>query len=135
MTSSDPTDLPGWAAELADGLADCIEFKSLGHLEARYSAPDETAWGIDLIELAPAPLEIVEAGPLDGERVYDIVHNFDLLAAQTSFDEVISLSFGFENDGRPCITLEGRLGGREIVVQVYFEPFADAPITPIAPGG
>ena len=100
MTLPEPTDdLPDWAAELADSLANCSECKSLGHLLARYAAPEESDWGGHLLELAPAPLEIVGAGPNDGARVYDLVNNFDLLSAQTSFDEVGSLGFGFENDG------------------------------------
>ena len=33
--------------------------------------------------------------------------------------------FGFENDGQPSVSIEGKYQGREVVVLVYFEPVPD----------
>jgi hypothetical protein len=123
--------MPDWVQALFEALASTIEFKGMAYMEGYYSAPDETAWGVDLLEMAPALMEIAEAGPNDGEEVYGIIHNFDLLAAQELFDEVNGLIFGLENDGLPCITIEGTTGGREIVVLIYVLPFEDAEVNAI----
>jgi hypothetical protein len=114
--------VPEWAVELAASLAATIEFKAPASLDCQQWGPEETEWGVDLVELWPAIMEIQEAGPNDGEIVFGVVDNFDILAAQKLFDEVSEATFGFENDGRPNISIEGKYKGREIVVLIYFEP-------------
>ena len=114
--------VPVWARELAESLAEAIEFKGQAFLDCQQSAPEETEWGVDLVELWPAVMEIQEAGPNDGEIVFGIVDNFDLLAALKIFDRVDAFTFGYENDGRGKVTIEGMFRGREVVVIVYFEP-------------
>jgi hypothetical protein len=117
--------VPDWAWELAEALASTIEFKAQASLDCQHSAPADSAWGVDLVELWPAVMEIQEAGPNDGEIVFGIVHSFDLLAAQKIFDGVETALFGFDNDGRSKITMVGKYKGREVVVLVYFEPELD----------
>ena len=34
-------------------------------------------------------------------------------------------SFGIENDGRSCITIEGKVGGQHVAVLIYTTPFED----------
>ncbi len=121
--------MPEWVRTLFDTIASTIEFQGPASLEARYSSPDETNWGVDLLELAPALMELRALGPKNGEPVYGLIHNLDLLAAQQAFEEVDALSFGFENDGRPYFTFEGKVQGREIAVVIYTLPFEDAEVS------
>ena len=114
--------VPKWARELAEEIASMIEFEAPAILDCQQSEPEETEWGVDLVELWPAVMEIQEAGPNDGEIVYGIVHSFDILAAQKIFDKVNSVKFGFEIANRPIVTIEGNFKGRPVVVIVYFEP-------------
>jgi hypothetical protein len=114
--------VPEWAKELAEAIADTIEFKTQASLDCRQSAAEETDWAVDLVELWPAVMEIQEAGPNDGELVYGIVDRFDILAAQKIFDEVNEVMLDFENGSEPKATIEGMFKGRQVVVIVYFEP-------------
>jgi hypothetical protein len=114
-----------WARELAEAIANTIEFKAQAFLDCQQLAPEENEWGVDLVELWPALMEIQEAGPNDGELVFGIVDRFDLLAAEKVFDEVENVIFGFDNDGEPQITIEGMFKGRLVAVIVYFEPWFD----------
>jgi hypothetical protein len=120
--------MPDWAQSLFEAIASTIQFKGMAHLEGRYSAPDETAWGTHFLEMSPALIDLTEHGLAEGELAYGILHSFDLKAAGDGFDEVAALVFGIENDGRPCITMEGTIGGREVVVQIFTEPFEDGEV-------
>jgi len=120
MTEEDQ--VPAWARELSESLADAIEFNGEAFLDCEQFGPEETEWGVDLVELWPALMEIQEAGPNDGEIVFGIIDRFDLLVAQKIFDRLNAFTFGYENDGRGKITIEGLFKGREVVVIVYFEP-------------
>ena len=51
----------------------------------------ETSWGIHLLEMAPALMDLSELGAEEGEQGYGIMHSFDLLATQEAFDEVAGL--------------------------------------------
>ena len=117
--------VPEWAQELAQAMADTIEFGALASLDCQQSGPEETEWGVDLVELWPALMEIQEAGPNDGEIVFGIVHRFDILAAQEVFDKVDTIQFGYALSGQPKITFEAWFKGRPVVVIVYFEPEFD----------
>ena len=117
--------VPVWARELAEAIADTVEFKGQASIDCRQSGPEETEWGVDLVELWPAVMDIQEAGPNDGEFVFGIVDRFDILAAQKIFEEVNALRFEIEDTGEPKITLEGKYKGREVVIILYFEPDVD----------
>lgn len=118
--------IPDWVADLAEAVAGAVEFKGQAGMEWRACRPDDTAWGVDLLEMAPALMEIAQAGPHDGEQVHGIIHSLNLLAVQEAFDEVVDLSFGLDNEGRPELTVEGRIGDREIVLLIHTYPFEDA---------
>jgi len=114
--------IPEWVKELAEAIVSTIEFESPASMECQHWSAEESELGVDLVEFWPAVMEIEEAGPNDGEMVFGIVDRFDILAAQKIFDEVGEILFGFENDGRSMITIEGKFKARAIVVVVYFEP-------------
>lgn len=117
--------VPEWARDLAQAIADNIVFGALASLDCKQSGPDETDWGVDLVELWPALMEIQEAGPNDGEIVFGIIHRFDILEAQKIFDKLDNVQFGFAMAGQPKITFEAWFKGRPVVVIVYFEPEFD----------
>ena len=117
---------PAWAEALYQAVADAVEFHGLGAMEGRYYLPDESVWGVDLVELAPALAELVEVGPNDGEHVWASVAHVDLLAVQAAFDQVDALSFGIQPDGQPSPTVEGKAAGNEVVVLLHTHPFGDA---------
>ncbi|MBK9926640.1 MAG: hypothetical protein IPP66_15295 [Anaerolineales bacterium] len=116
---------PEWVETLSEAIASTIEWQTPAYLEWYYSKADENGWGVDLIELYPALMEIEEAGPNDGEIIFAKVNNFDILEAQKIFDEVDAVTFGLELDGQPSISLEGTYKGEEVVVMVYFQPVPD----------
>lgn len=96
--------MPDGVESLFESLASGIEFKGVAWMEGRYSRPDETSWGIDLLEMAPALLQISAPGLGGGEECYGLIHNFDLTTAQSAFDEVAEMWFGIDNDRRHAIT-------------------------------
>lgn len=114
--------VPVWARELAEAMAETIEFGALTFLDCEQSGPEETEWGVDLVEMWPALMEIQEVGPNDGELIYGIIQRFDVLAAQKIFDQVDSMVFGYAFTGQPEVKIEAWFGGRPVVVIVYFEP-------------
>jgi hypothetical protein len=117
--------MPDWVRTLFEEIASGIEFKGFADMEGYYAKPDETSWGIHLLEMAPSLMDLSELGAEEGEQGYGIMHSFDLLATQEAFDEVAGLSFGIENDGRSCITIEGKVGEQDVVVLIYITPFED----------
>ena len=123
--------MPDWAQSLFERIASAIEFKGVAYIEGRYSAPDESSWGIDLLEMAPSIIDVSENGLDEGEQCYGVIHTFDLITAQASLDEVMGMAFGIDNDGRSCITFEGKVGGRDVVILVYAYPFEDAEVSSI----
>ena len=38
------------------------------------------------------------------------------------------MGFGFEIDGSPCFTFEGKMGDEDVVVRVRTDPFEDAEV-------
>lgn len=73
---------PEWVETLSEAIASTIEWKAPAYVEWYYSKADESGWGVDLIDLYPAQVEIEEAGPNDGEIVFPVVNSFDILEAQ-----------------------------------------------------
>lgn len=121
--------LPAWAHRLLEQLADAVEFQGLATLEGRHLEPDETDWGVDLIELAPALLDLVEAGPQDGAQTYGLVSALDLFALNAVFDRIDHFALDFDEQRQPRVTLEGRFEAHEVAVVIYFTPFEDAEIS------
>jgi hypothetical protein len=42
--------MPDWIESLFESIVSGIEFKGVASMERRYSTPEETSWGIDLLE-------------------------------------------------------------------------------------
>ncbi len=122
---ADENSMPDWADHLFETIASTIEFKGFAEMEGYYLAPEENDWGVHLLEMAPVLMEVMESGPNDGEHVYGVINNIDLLAVQDALDSVSALGFGFENDGSPVLTVEGSAGGRELVLRINALPFPD----------
>ena len=116
---------PEWVEMLSEAIASTIEWQTPAYVEWYYSKASENGWGVNLIELYPAPVEIEEAGPNDGEIVFPEVNSFDILEAQKKLDELDSVMFEFETDGQPSISLEGKYKGQEIMIIIYFQPASD----------
>jgi hypothetical protein len=120
------SDMPDWVRSLFETLAATIELEGMAYVEGRHSSPEETDWGIDLLEIAPALMKIAAVSPHATERVFGSNRDFDVLAAQEALDEVTAMSLGIDDDEVPCLTIEGTVNGREIVVLVRMSPFGEA---------
>jgi len=116
---------PEWVEILGQAIAATIEFQGPAYIEWYYSKAEENGDGIDFLELYPALVEIEEAGPYDGELVFVKVNSFDVLAAQRTLDEVHGVTFAYETEDQPSISIEGIYKGQEVAVVVYFEPIFD----------
>ncbi len=121
--------MPNWIESLFESIVSGIEFKGVASMEGRYSTPEETSWGIDLLEMAPALMQVLEPGSSQGENCYGLIHNFDLMTTQSAFDEVVAMGFGIDNDGRHLITIEGKVDEHELIVLIYTDPFEDAEVS------
>lgn len=124
MTENNHT--PEWVEALGEAIASTIEFQGPAYIEWHYSKADENGDGIDFLELYPALVEIEEAGPYDGELVFVKVNSFDVLAAQRALDEVHGVTFAYETEDQPSISIEGMYKGQAVAVVIYFEPIFDA---------
>ncbi len=118
--------MPDWVWSLYERIASGIEFKGVAYIEGRYSAPDESFLGVHLLKMAPSLIDVSESASDDGGRCFGIIHRLDLMTAHAALDEVMGMSFGIENDGWPSITLEGKVGERDVVILIYAYPFEDA---------
>ena len=119
--------LPGWLEGLLDAVcAACVsDVKGrMSGFSCRWAKPDENSWGTWLLEVAPSVLEIA-GGKDDGATGFDFV-DVDLLALPQCLDEVESFAYDPDDGEEPHLTLAGKKGRREIIVQVYFAPFEDA---------
>ena len=114
--------LPTRAHRLLEQLADVVEFQGPATLEGHHLEPDETDWGVDLIELAPALLDLVEAGPHDGAQTYGLASASDLRVLDEVFER-IALAVDFSG-----VYAGGCFEGREVAVVIYFIPFEDAEV-------
>jgi hypothetical protein len=73
--------------------------------------------------IAPEVVEI-SGGKDDGATGFDFV-DVDLLALPQCLDEVESFSYEPDYGREPHLTLAGKKGKREVVIEIYFEPFED----------
>lgn len=128
-TSENDETMPSWAAEVCAAVVELIEGKGAAAMESRFSAASDNSWGLDLIEIAPAVMLIPGDEGGANEEGYGLIHSFDLLGLQRVFSDVTALSFGLENDGRPCLTLEGSYSGHVVVLRILSEPHEDAELS------
>jgi len=116
---------PDWVETLGEAIVSTIEFQGPAYIEWYYSKADENGDRVDLLELYPALIEISEAGPYDGEMVFVKVNSVDILAAQKALDEVHEVTFAYETEDQPSISIEGMYKGQQVAVVIYFEPIFD----------
>ena len=92
-------------------------------LSYRWSKPEDNSWGTWLLMIAPEVVEI-SGGKDDGATGFDFV-DVDLLTLPQCLDEVESFSYDPDYGHEPHLTLAGKKGKREVVIEIYFEPFGD----------
>jgi hypothetical protein len=123
--------LPKWLAELLDSLcAACVseEKGRLSGFSCRCAKPRDNAWGMWLVQIAPAVLEIA-GGRDDGTTGFAFL-DVDLLALPLCLEEVESFAYDSDYGEVPRLRLVGQKRGRQVVVEIYFEPFeGDEPKT------
>jgi hypothetical protein len=118
--------MPKWLDELVASVCEACVSDVKGRmsgLSCRWSQPDDNAWGTWLLQVAPCVVEIA-GGKDDGEAVFDFV-DVDLLALPGCLDEVESFIYDPAFGDQPRLTLTGKKGQNEVVVEVFFEPFED----------
>ena len=117
---------PKWLEELVDSVCEACISDVKGRMSGfsyRWSKPEDNAWGTWLVRIAPSVIEIA-GGKDDGSTGFDFV-DIDLLALPQCLDAVESFSYDPDYGSEPHLTLAGKQGKREVVVEVYFAPFVD----------
>ena len=122
---------PKWLERLLSSVCEICVNDVKGRMSGftyRWAKPDDNHWGVWLLQIAPCVIEI-SGGKDDGATVFDWM-DVDLLALPKSLDEVESFDYDPDNGKEAHMTLVGKKGKREIVVEIYFEPFeGDEPDT------
>ena len=119
--------LPKWLGQVLDSICEACVSDVKGRMSGfgyRWAKPEDNAWGTWLLLLAPSVIEIA-GGKDDGATGFDFV-DVDLLAVPKCLDEVESFSYDPEYGDEPHLTLVGKKGKRDLVVEIYFIPFEDA---------
>lgn len=121
-----PTErFPRWVTGLIDRVTPTVQLGGAEGLEVYYTRHD-ALWGVPVVEVAPPLVEVVSGGQFDGELLVPTVDSIDLLELAQAFDAVDSLTLSPDDGGALCVTVEGRVGTREVVVLVYTRPVPDA---------
>ena len=121
--------MPSWTETFIEKVTGCLEFQDgLSLLESRYSRPSENAWGCHNIQIAPAWMEFVEGGASDGDRVYGLIWNWDLLAVQAAFTRLDGLAYSEGGELGPMITFEGTVGKRTVILELFTQPFDESDV-------
>jgi hypothetical protein len=119
--------LPKWLDKLIASVCEACVSDVKGRMSGfsyRWGRPQDTSWGMWLLQVAPTVIEI-SGGKDDGDTVFDFV-DADLLALPKCLDEVESFSYDPDFGDSTCLTLVGKKGKHEVVVEIYFEPFEGA---------
>jgi hypothetical protein len=119
--------LPPWLEELLGSVCESCVSDVKGRMSGfscRWAKPEDNSWGLWLLEVAPSVIEFA-GGKDDGATGFDFV-DVDLLALPKCLDEVESFAYDPDYGREPRLTLVGKKGKHEIVVEVYFEPFEGA---------
>ena len=118
--------MPKWFDQLFASVCDACVSDVKGRMSGfacRWAKPEQNQWGIWLLQIAPSAIEI-SGGRDDGETVFDFV-DVDLLALPRCLDEVETFANDPDYGKESRLTLMGKKGKREVVVEIYFEPFED----------
>jgi hypothetical protein len=119
--------LPKWLEAVLDAVCEACVSDVKGRMSGfscRWSHPGDNLWGTCLLQLAPSVIEIA-GGQDDGTAGFDFV-DVDLLGLPKCLDEVESFAYDPDYGERPHLTLVGKKGGHEVVVEIFFQPFEDA---------
>jgi hypothetical protein len=118
---------PNWLDELLGSVCEACVSDVKGRLSGfscRWANPEDNSWGTWLLQIAPSVMEI-SGGRDDGATGFDFV-DVDLLALPKCLEAVESFTYDPDYGEQAHLTLVGKKGKREVVVEVYFEPFEDA---------
>jgi hypothetical protein len=122
---------PRWMKELLGFVFEaCVsDVKGrMSDLSYRWARPQDSPWGTWHLQIAPSVMEI-SGGKDDGATGFDFV-DVDLLTLPKCLDEVESFAYDPDYGKEPHLTLVGKKGKHDVVVEVYFEPFPeDEPTT------
>src|SRR5262249_31035091 len=111
---------PKWLQELFSAVCHACACDVKGRLSGfslRWSKPDGNPWGAWWLVLTPSVLEIA-GGKEDGAMGFDCV-DVDLLALPRCLDAVASFRYDPDYGENPHLTLEGKKGQRDVVIEVY----------------
>jgi hypothetical protein len=119
--------MPKWLKPVVKSVCEscvCDAKGRMSEFSIRYSRPSETAWGVWLVDVALAPVELV-GGANDGEAVFDPV-DVDLLSLPGTLDNIVVCAYHPATPGEGAhFVLEGRKANREVVIRIWLEPFED----------
>ena len=118
---------PEWLEELVGSVCEACVSDVKGRMSGfscRWSHPGDSSWGTWLLQLAPSVIEIA-GGKDHGTEGFDFV-DVDLLGLPKCLDEVESFAYDPDCEERPHLTLVGKRGEHEVVVEIFFQPFEDA---------
>jgi hypothetical protein len=118
--------MPEWLEDLLGAICEtCVNAVKgrMSGLSCRWAGPEDNTWGAWLLVVAPSVIEIV-GGKEDGETGFDFV-DVDLLELPKCLEEVESFDYDPDYGEKPHLTLVGTKGGRDVVVEIYFEPFEE----------
>lgn len=115
-----------WLDDLISSVSEACVNEAKGRMSGfscRWAKPDQNHWGSWLVQIAPSITEFA-GGKDDGATGFDFV-DVDLLALPKCLDEIESFSYDPDYGNDSHLLLVGNKGKREVVVQIYFEPFED----------
>jgi hypothetical protein len=115
-----------WLENLAGSICEACICDVTGRMSGfsyRLAKPADNCWGTWLLQIAPAVIEI-SGGRDDGATGFDFV-DADLLALPKCLDHVETFNYDPDNEDCPRLRLIGTKGKREVVVEIFFEPFED----------
>jgi hypothetical protein len=118
--------MPKWLDQLLASVCNACVNDVKGRMSGFsccWAKPEHNQWGAWLLQIAPSVIEFV-GGKDDGDSGFDFV-DVDLLALPACLDEVETFAYDPDYGNEPRLTLMGKKGKHEIVVEIYFEPFDD----------
>src|SRR3954454_11841522 len=103
--------LPKWLGQLMGSVCEACVSDVKGRMRGfshRGAEPKDNSWGMWLLQIAPAVIEIA-GGKDDGSEGFDFV-DVDLLALPRCLDEVESCAYDPDFGKEPHLTLVGKKG-------------------------
>ena len=118
--------IPKWIGTQVDAICEACVCPVTGRVSGfdwRAYAPKDNEWGCWLVEIAPELMELVRQGPDDGTPIFDPV-DIDLQALSEAFADLDSFVYDPGRNGEePHLMVSGKVGKRDLVVEIFFQPF------------